>query len=551
MQKRKKSREERGHAPLAEKGKNTKLTWFLLAFTLLVVFFIRLRLLDVPLERDEGDYAINAALLLDGHSFSSPFIMKRFPFIYYIYMLFISLFGRSDIGIHFGLMLSNLASAFGIYLVGSRLCNRNSGILASVFFLLMSLSPDVNGLAANREHFQLLFLVYGAWFLLKARERKRYLNYALAGLLMGLSFAVKQNALFFMAWGGLWILAEAYYFQRRKWQSAWTAAGIYSLAALLPFFIILILYSYAGVFDAFVTKTFYSNTQYLTRLSYREGVLNFFHHFSPVFYAYTFLFLLAFLPFLRWTKEKRALRTTLFLVSLAFFSFIAIVPGWHFYPHYFILILPAVALLAAAGTQELINFSEAKWSRRQRAVALLPMLFVLQPLFAESFYFFKADATEASRVTYEYNPFPEAKVIGRYIKRITNDSSSMMVLGSEPELYFYAERRPAISAYYMYFLMNGTELARQQQEELIRQAEEEMPEVIVVLNISSSWVVQENTDPLLFDWIASFPAKFHYRIVGIADIFKDHTNYVTGPAAQNYKTRSTGSIAIFKKMQKP
>jgi hypothetical protein len=307
------------------------------------------------------------------------------------------------------------------------------------------------------------------------------------------------------------------------------------------------IYTYAGVFDDFVAKTFYSNIQYLTNLSYWEGVLNFFKGFTPIFYAYTFFFLLAILPFFRWRKEKKELRSKLFLFSFAFFSLLSIVPGWHFYAHYFILILPAVALPAAGGMQELIGFSEGKRPSIQRAVSLLPVLFVLQPLLAESFYFFKADATEASRITYEYNPFPEAKVIGQYIKRITHDTSSIMVLGSEPELYFYAERRPAISAYYMYFLTDGSKRARAQQELLIKEAEEDVPELIVFVNVASSWLINDKTDPLIFNWLESFAKEHGYRMTGVVDLFIDKSKYVFGEASESYKPRSNGYITLFKK----
>lgn len=547
MKKNKKSNGKKSRTPVEENRKKEILLWFFLAVVLLAFVIIRLRLLDLPLERDEGDYAINASLLLNGNSLSSPLIMKRFPFIYYIYMLFITLFGHSDRGIHFGLMLTNLISAYGIYLVGSRLYKRSSGILASAFFLLMSLSPDVNGLAANREHFEVLFLIYGAWFLLKGRERKAFLNYALAGLMMGLSFAVKQNALFFMAWGGLWILAEGYYFQRKKWQSVWAAVSVYSLAALLPFFIILMLYTYAGVFDAFVIKTFYSNSRYLTELSFWDGVRNFFNHLSPLFYSYTFLFLLAFQPIFRWRNEKGAIRINLYLLSFALFSFMSIVPGWHFYPHYFILIIPSIGLLAAIGTPELINFLKRK-THLPGVISMVPILFILQPLLVNSFYFFKADTTQASRITYEYNPFPEAKIIGQHIKQITSDTSSIMVLGSEPELYFYAERRPAISNYYMYFLMDGSELARQKQKELIRQAEEDMPEVVVYVNVSSSWMSRPDSDKKLLKWFNLLLKNNRYKLIGIADMFQDRTLYLYGPKARKYKIRSNGFITLFRRV---
>ena len=42
--------------------------WLVVLIVLLFVGFIRVRLLDMPLERDEGEYAYAGQLILQGHS---------------------------------------------------------------------------------------------------------------------------------------------------------------------------------------------------------------------------------------------------------------------------------------------------------------------------------------------------------------------------------------------------------------------------------------------------------------------------------------------------
>ena len=50
------------HVLMSRKG----FDWIILSLILLAVVFVRLRLLGVPLERDEGEYAYMGQLLLKG-----------------------------------------------------------------------------------------------------------------------------------------------------------------------------------------------------------------------------------------------------------------------------------------------------------------------------------------------------------------------------------------------------------------------------------------------------------------------------------------------------
>src|SRR5690349_4833439 len=85
-------------------------TWIFLAVTILFVTAVRLRILDTPLERDEGEYAYAGQLMLQGVPPYKLAYNMKLPGTYMAYALIMALFGQSASGIHFGLLLVNVAS---------------------------------------------------------------------------------------------------------------------------------------------------------------------------------------------------------------------------------------------------------------------------------------------------------------------------------------------------------------------------------------------------------------------------------------------------------
>ena len=62
------------------------------------------------------------------------------------------------------------------------------------------------------------------------------------------------------------------------------------------------------------------------------------------------------------------------------------------------------------------------------------------------------------------------------------------MLGSEPQIYFYSQRRSATGYLYTYPLMEPQPFARRMQEEMIREIESTQPE-FVVLVLVSGWAL--------------------------------------------------------------
>ncbi len=81
---------------------------------------VRLRLLSMPLERDEGEYAYMGQLMLQGiPPYQLAFNIKM-PGTYAAYAMVMALFGESASGIHLGFLFVNLGTLALLYFLARR-----------------------------------------------------------------------------------------------------------------------------------------------------------------------------------------------------------------------------------------------------------------------------------------------------------------------------------------------------------------------------------------------------------------------------------------------
>src|SRR5437867_11699219 len=151
----------------AERDRVLKAAWILLAVIVLgLVLVIRIRLLGIPLERDEGEYAYAGQLMLQGIPPYKLAYNMKFPGTYAAYALIMGIFGQTIVGIHLGLLLINAATILLIFLLGRRLINSIAGLAAAMTYAVLSVSPSVVGFAAHAEHFVMLPALGGTLLLL-------------------------------------------------------------------------------------------------------------------------------------------------------------------------------------------------------------------------------------------------------------------------------------------------------------------------------------------------------------------------------------------------
>src|ERR1035438_7898648 len=126
---------------------------YMLLFVVIAMFgAIRFRLRNMPLERDEGEYAYTGQLMLQGiPSYKLAYTMKL-PGTGAAYAIILALFGQTPAGIHLGLLLMNAATTLLVYLLTLRLAGRLAGVVAAASYVLLSTSTAVLGFAAHATH---------------------------------------------------------------------------------------------------------------------------------------------------------------------------------------------------------------------------------------------------------------------------------------------------------------------------------------------------------------------------------------------------------------
>ena len=169
---------------------------FLLAVVIGLIVFIRTRLLAIPLERDEGEYAYAGQLMLEGIPPYQLAYNMKFPGIYAAYALIMAMFGQTSMGIHLGLLIVNIATMVVVFLIAKRLIDSTAGIAAAASYAVLSVSSAVLGLAAHASHFAMLPALLGALVLLKPVLTKKMVF--VSGTLFGVALLMKQPAIFFI-----------------------------------------------------------------------------------------------------------------------------------------------------------------------------------------------------------------------------------------------------------------------------------------------------------------------------------------------------------------
>src|SRR5436190_491472 len=180
--------------------------WLLVSLVVLFSLAVRLHLREMPLERDEGEYAYAGQLMLQGIAPYKLVYNMKFPGTYVAYALIMAVFGQTPSGIHFGLMLVNVASILLMFLLGRRLLDDVAGVAAATAYAVMSLSATVLGLQAHATHFVVLPALGGALILLRAVETGRLRDLGASGVLFGLAFVMKQHGALFGVFGFFYVL---------------------------------------------------------------------------------------------------------------------------------------------------------------------------------------------------------------------------------------------------------------------------------------------------------------------------------------------------------
>jgi hypothetical protein len=505
---------------------------------------VRLRVADVPLERDEGEYAYSGQLILQGIPPYQLAYNMKFPGTYYAYSMILALFGQSAWGIHAGLALVNAATILIVFFWARRLLGDSmAAALSAIAFGFLSVDRWIMGIFAHATHFVALAAMAGFLVLFRALDSKKAATFMCAGALLGLSVLMKQNGIFFLGLGISFAISSA----PRSLRAALSRAGLVAAGSAIPFAVLCLVFLAQGVFGKFWFWTIQYAKEYASQVPMSDAWEIFETNLTTITRANTLIWLLAgagvmMLWLVRWSQLTRILLTGFLVASL-----ISICPGFYFREHYFILLLPAAGLFCGVAVLSLERLLGHLVSRvTARVVAAV--IFVTATgtyITGEWDYFFSIQTNELSRSRYGTNPFIEAPEIARYIQAHTDPVDRIAVLGSEPELYFYANRKSATGYIYTYALMEEQQYSTRMQDEMIDEVTVAHPKYIVYVAIPTSWLARNSKEKIL-TWSEAYLNQC-YDLVGIADILSEtETRWVWDTDIAGYTPQSQHALYTFR-----
>jgi Dolichyl-phosphate-mannose-protein mannosyltransferase len=458
-----------------------------LVIVLVVFSFIRIRLRNTPLERDEGEYAYAAQLMLQGDPPYHLAYTMKLPGTYVAYAVIMAVFGQTIPAIRIGMLVILIANTVLVFFLGRQLFGILAGAAAAAFYTILANRLTTLSLDGHATHFIVLMVLAGTLLLLRAIKTQRMPALFGSGLCFGLAFLMKQQGIVFAVFGFLfWLYSE--WKRRDNWRGVISQGRVLAAGMILPYLLTCLIAWSMGVFREFWFWTVSYSAEYesLTSLSF---VWTAFTYTVPWFPRPINIWLAAGFGLTAVFWNRRARQQKVLILSFALFSFLAVCPGFYFRPHYYLVMLPAVALLAGLAISATYEYLQER--NASAKITLIPIaIFILMyfsAVYGQRKYLFKMSPLQVNREMHAAHGFPEAIAVADYVRNHSSSQDRIAVIGSEPEIYFYSHRRSASGYIYTYPLMEQQKFAFRMQSEMMHEIENAQPRFVVFVDNWWSW----------------------------------------------------------------
>ncbi len=525
-----------------------------LALSAVIFVLIRLPFVSLPLERDEGEYAYIAQQMLRG---SVPYLDafdQKPPGVFVAYAIAFVAFGESIEVIHLFSYLWTAGVALLLFLIVRRLAGELSAAFATLAFAVSSSDPNLLGAAANTEHFMLLPMLASAWFLLRSIERDTWLLWLVTGALGGAACWFKQvavaNALFLATYAAI-----------AMWRKTGSPiAAVRPLVGLLAGAVVVSIpvfavFAWAGAWNPFLDSVFFHNFDYAQQVPISQALESLSAAVARQAPSQIVLWLLAGSSLFCFRSVGTSAWTFLFGWQLA--CFVGVSFGFYFRPHYFLQQLPSLCALAAISAGRAVAWGMTHRSKPLGwiGVALMCALLVVPVVSANRHVLFADDLAMRSRSIYGDNPFPESLEIAKYIERTSRPEETIYILGSEPQIFFYANRRSATRYIFFYPLTAEVPDVLARQRAASREAEASRPRYVVWLNIAPSLLLHPDVNRHVFEAASRMTAGgYVLEFMGFQPGKSGTYQFVYGSRAQRElarvreSARDSAWIAVYRRL---
>src|SRR6184192_2027434 len=395
---------------------------------ILLTVAIRLPSLLHPQPIDsEAMYSVVANEIVDGGRPYADAVERKPPLLFWTYAAIFKVAGEFNWkALHIVALVWTLGAMAGLYVIGRELFDRNTGLIAALFYGVFQHWLTWKNLSFDGEMLMNLPIIWAWAIAFRLSSSRLRPELFAAGALLGAAFLLKQPAAIAAVPLGIYLLLPSYRASRSLprinsiIQAAMLTAGFFAVLGLVT----IVLWKQRILHDAFYWTIADHDVPHVF---WQKGIV------------ITLTFLGACLPLVigaimacRDKNEiwagKTAERTALFGLLAA--SAIGAAAGARFYPHYYIQLIPPLALLAAPYYAQL-------WSR-----TIQPPHWLLRPAVTYAWLSFTVIAFSIEHWT-GLAPRRVPSEAGRYLSTHSSPEDRIFVWGQTPEIYLDAFRRPA------------------------------------------------------------------------------------------------------------
>ncbi len=504
----------------------------LLGLVAIVFVLVRIPFVDLPLERDEGDYAYVAWRMLEGEVPYRDVFDQKPPGIYAVYAALFGLGARSGVALHLLLYLWTAACALALHRLLRDLTSGLAAAFAALAFALLATDPRLLATAANTESFMILPIVASWAALWRASRTDRAGAWIACGAWVAAACWFKPvaatNGLFSVAWAVFAGLGAA---RRPLASELGRRMGLLALGGILlstPFVAAL---AASGALGPFFDIVLRHNVAYSTHVALAQGLVQLagsLLHLAPSHALFWLLGLVGLLA-----RGEAPARVRIFFGGQLLAAFAGASVGLHFRPHYFVQLLPALCALAGLGLALVSRRLQTAVPSLRPQLAQLALAAVPIACFvaADAGLFFAGSRHAIARRMYALNPFAESERIAEYLARTSGPRDSVFVVGSEPQIPFLAGRRSATRYILFYPLTGPYPDALERQREAMREVAQERPLFVIVVDADGSHLLDERSERWLYGEVARLLQR-EYRLELIFHATPDREDFAEARGAE-------------------
>jgi 4-amino-4-deoxy-L-arabinose transferase-like glycosyltransferase len=436
--------------------------WIVLIALSLLVTLLRVPSLEQPFNNDSGANAYHARLITRGEPlYGTHHPAHHMPAVYYTYALAFSLFGDSVWSVKFMLILWTIATTYLIYRLGVLLNDRPLGALAALFYALLSSHVRLYGSTAEAELFAnlprtaaILALTY------LTRQKSSPWKFVFVGLLSAGAFLFKAVYLSTLAVTGFVLLAQLW--QGRSQVSVWETTmrrGAWTLTGFIAGLLLPVVYfGHLGLLSRFllIFQLGAEYTRFRQAAAGPEYVL--LYPLLGLAISNAILLILSLSGWLKMLREvirkvKRGHLTYLTIITWYIFSFIEAGITRAYFPHYYLLIVPPLSLMAAwflAQIYYTLKQSQARYLANQAILVILLMVTIINFVDNQNQNYYRqyiryrlglASYRDFIRKGFLGSEFVRVRELADYVRRRTDPSDYIYYWSGGVQVYYLADRR--------------------------------------------------------------------------------------------------------------